>query len=620
VADGLIPQSIIDEVRARSDLVDIVGDSVSLKKSGREFKACCPFHDEKTASFYVVPDKGFYKCFGCGKSGSVFDFVMEHLGMDFVEAVEHVAGRVGVEVRREHRVRPEDDPDRPYYEIAAFAQSWFREQLIAEDVGATARSYLENRGIDAATAERFGIGYAPDEWRAFREAALVHGFDEEVMLVSGLLKKSEKSKEPYDGFRGRVMFPIESLGGKVIGFGGRILEGDAPKYINSPETPIYEKGKNLYGLSWAKNTIRLEKCALVVEGYMDAVSLAAAGFENVVAQLGTALTEAQAVRLTRYTTRVVLLFDSDKAGLKATFKNGDILLEAGLRPAVVSLPDGEDPDTYVRANGAVAMAQMIGDAIDVFDRKIQILQAGNYFASIERKRMAVDKLLPTLRAATDPSLRDMYVARAAEMTGVRRETLEAEMERERPNHGHRAGQSTRTEPGNRGASRPAPSALRSLRPAIKNMGAEPQLLKVMVRGVEWVERAAEVISPEDFEDSYHRAIFEVLLEDPEVRAPPATMDSVAAQRFEEILADPEELSHGLNIFTESVNRIRVLALDRRVQDLQRRIEAAAGEDEKLELMSNKTKLAAELRTLDPNYWASAMRRDPVNRTPNESSR
>ena len=613
MADGLIPQSIIDEVRERADLVDIVGDSVSLKKSGREFKACCPFHDEKTASFYVAPDKGFYKCFGCGKSGSVFDFVMEHLGMDFVEAVEHVAGRVGVEVRREHRVRPEDDPDRPYYEIAAFAQSWFRAQLLDEDVGATARAYLENRGVDAATAERFGIGYAPDEWRAFREAALVHGFDEEVMLVSGLLKKSEKSKEPYDGFRGRVMFPIESLGGKVIGFGGRILKGNAPKYINSPETPIYEKGKNLYGLSWAKNTIRLQKCALVVEGYMDAVSLAAAGFENVVAQLGTALTEAQAVRLTRYTTRVVLLFDSDKAGLKATFKNGDILLEAGLRPAVVSLPEGEDPDTYVRSNGAVALTQMIGDAIDVLDRKIQILQAGNYFASIERKRMAVDKLLPTLRAATDPSLRDMYVARAAEMTGVRRETLVAEMERERPKHGRQGH-------GNRSTSRPAQGAPPSLRPAIKNMGAEPQLLKVMVRGVEWVERAAEVISPEDFEDSYHRAIFEVLLEAPEVRAPPVAMDSVAAQRFEEILADQEELSHGMNVFTEAVNRIRVLALDRRVHDLQRRIEAAAGEEEKLELMSNKTKLAAELRTLDPNYWASAMRRDPVNRNPNESSR
>lgn len=613
MADGLIPQSIIDEVRERADLVDIVGDSVSLKKSGREFKACCPFHDEKTASFYVAPDKGFYKCFGCGKSGSVFDFVMEHLGMDFVEAVEHVAGRVGVEVRREHRVRPEDDPDRPYYEIAAFAQSWFRAQLLDEDVGATARAYLENRGVDAATAERFGIGYAPDEWRAFREAALVHGFDEEVMLVSGLLKKSEKSKEPYDGFRGRVMFPIESLGGKVIGFGGRILKGNAPKYINSPETPIYEKGKNLYGLSWAKNTIRLQKCALVVEGYMDAVSLAAAGFENVVAQLGTALTEAQAVRLTRYTTRVVLLFDSDKAGLKATFKNGDILLEAGLRPAVVSLPEGEDPDTYVRSNGAVALTQMIGDAIDVLDRKIQILQAGNYFASIERKRMAVDKLLPTLRAATDPSLRDMYVARAAEMTGVRRETLVAEMERERPKHGRQGH-------GNRSTSRPAQGAPPSLRPAIKNMGAEPQLLKVMVRGVEWVERAAEVISPEDFEDSYHRAIFEVLLEAPEVRAPPVAMDSVAAQRFEEILADQEELSHGMNVFTEAVNRIRVLALDRRVHDLQRRIEAAAGEEEKLELMSNKTKLAAELRTLDPNYWASAMRRDPVNRNPNKSSR
>jgi DNA primase len=599
----VIPDDVIDEVRARADIVDIIGEMVPLKRAGKEFKARCPFHEERTPSFYVVPDKGFYKCFGCGKSGSVFDFVMERQGMDFVEAVKFVAGRAGVEVREVTRSRQEEDPNRPLYEITAFARQWFREQLLA-DSGAAARSYLEGRGIGDDVAERFELGYAPDEWRAFREAAGKHGLDEELMLLLGLLKQSEKSPEPYDGFRGRVMFPIESLSGRVIAFGGRILHGDGPKYINSPETPIYHKGQNLYGLSWAKNAIRREEAAIVVEGYMDVVSLAAAGFENVVAPLGTALTAEQAKLLDRYTTRVLLLFDSDAAGLRATFKAGDILLEAGLHPAVVSLPPGEDPDTLVRSGGREAMEELLRDAVDVLDRKLQILEERDYFSTIERTRSAVDRLLPTLRAVRDPTLRDIYVDRVADRTGVRRETLEAEMRKAR----------STSSPGRHG-----PPTLRGppLRTRAPRRRAEVQVLKVMVRGVEWVERAAELVAPEDFDDPYNRAIFQALLDAPELRAPPAGMDPVAAQRFEEILADPEELVHGLDVFTNSINRIRVSALDRRVQDLQRQIEATEDDDAKLELMAAKSELAAELRELDPRYWAAAARRRPSQRDPND---
>ena len=605
----MIPDDVIDEVRARADIVDIIGEMVPLKKAGREFKANCPFHEERTPSFYVVPDKGFYKCFGCGKSGSVFDFVMERQGMDFVEAVKYVAGRAGVEVREVKRSKPEDDPNRALYEINAFAASWFREQLLDESVGAVARAYLENRGIGPEVAERYGLGFAPDEWRAFREAAGKHGFEEEVMLALGLLKKSDRSTEPYDGFRGRVMFPIEGVSGKVIAFGGRILEGsgrEGPKYINSPETPVYHKGENLYGLSWAKNVIRREEVALVVEGYMDVVSLAAAGIEHVVAPLGTALTPEQAKLLSRYCTRVLLLFDSDAAGLRATFRAGDVLLDAGLHPAVVTLPPGEDPDTLVRSGGAEALEALMGDGVDVLDRKLQILEERSYFASIERTRSAVDRLLPTLRAAKDPTLQDIYVQRVADRTGVRPETLQAEMRKARPSFG------------NSGNPR-SPALAHTVRSKVRPRGAEAQLLEVMVRGVEWVERAAELISPKDFEDPHHRAIFQALLDDPDLRAPPAAMDPVIAQRFEEILTGHGELAHGIDVFTHSVNRIRVSALDQRIQDLQRRIEEAAGDDAKLELMATKSKLAAELRELDRNYWASAARRKP-ERNPNEPSR
>ena len=606
----MIPDDMVEEVRSRADIVDVVGESVQLKKAGREYKANCPFHEERTPSFYVVPDKGFFKCFGCGKSGDVFSFVMERQGLDFVEAVKHVAARSGVEVREVNRSQEEDDPKRPFYEINGFAREWFSSQLTDEAGGSKARAYLQSRGISPEVCERFGLGYAPDEWRAFREAAAAHGFEEQLMLDVGLLGTSERSSEPYDRFRGRVIFPIEGLSGQVIAFGGRILEGDgkdAPKYLNSPESPVYHKGRNLYGLSWARHAIRRQEKALVVEGYMDVVALAAHGFDHVVAPLGTALTEEQAKLLGRYCTRVLLLFDSDSAGLKASFRAADVLLAEALHPAVVTLPPGEDPDTLVRSQGADVLQGHLDDAVDVLDRKLQILDEKNYFSSIERTRSAVDRLLPTIRAAADPALRDIYVAKVADRTGVRRETLEAEIERDRNREARER------------AAAPARAA-QAVKTNLPKLGAERQLLRVMVRGVEWVERAGELISAEDFEDPHHRAIFDALLDDPETRVPPSSMDLVVAARFEEILANPEELAHGIDVFTKSVNRIRVAVLDRRIQDLQLRLEAAATDDEKGELVGQKSRLARDLRELDRNYWKPATRPARSERNPNRPSR
>jgi DNA primase len=601
----MIPDDQVEEVRARADIVDVVGEHVALKKAGREYKANCPFHEERTPSFYVVPDKGFYKCFGCGKSGDVFSFIMERMGLDFVEAVKHVAGRSGVEVRETNRQREEDDPNRPLYELNAFAQDWFRKNLIDPEIGEAAQKYLAGRGITPEVAERFGLGWAPDEWRALRDAAAKHGLDEELMVEAGLIGRSDKAPEPYDRFRGRVIFPIEGLSGRVVAFGGRILESDhkdAPKYLNSPESPIYHKGQTLYGLSWSRNAIRREECALVVEGYMDAVSLAAHGFENVVAPLGTALTPEQAKLLGRYAKRIILLFDSDRAGLKATFRAGDVLLEAGLHPAVVTLPPGEDPDTVVRNQGDEALQGHLDDAVDVLDRKLQILDEKDYFASIERTREAVDRLLPTIRAAADPALRDIYVAKVADRTGVRRETLEAELNR--PQSGYSR------------ASTPAPAPTpRANAPRVPKLGAQRTLLLLMTKNADFVERAGERLGAEDFVDSYYRAIFEALLDEPELRAPPTSMDPVAAQRLQELLADPEEIAHAIRVFDEAVARIRVASLDRQSQEMDRQIEQAAGEDEKRTLIEEKIRLSRERRELSPDDWTTTARRlraDPNN--------
>lgn len=593
----MIPDDQVEEVRARADIVDVIGEFVPLKRAGREYKASCPFHEERTPSFYVVPDKGFYKCFGCGKSGDVFSFVMERQGLDFVEAVRYVAARAGVELREIGRARDEEDPHRALHEANAFARDWFRSQLLDRTEGARARAYLAARGVGSETAERFGLGWAPDAWHALRDAAAAHGLDRDVLLSVGLLGTSERSDEPYDRFRGRVIFPIESLAGKVIAFGGRVIDKDlkdAPKYLNSPESPVFQKGHHLYGLSWARHAIRREEKALLVEGYMDVVSLASHGFENVVAPLGTALTREQAKLLARYTTRVLVLFDSDPAGLRATFRAGDVLLQEGLHPAVVTLPAHEDPDTLVRGRGRAALRNHLDDALDVLDRKLQILEAKGYFSSIERTRSALDRLLPTIRAATDPALRDIYVTRVAERTGVRRETLEAEVRRVGPRAGREPSPSGRSAPVVR-------------RPPVPRLGAERQLLVMMVRGAEWVERAGELVSAEDFDDPHYRAIFQALLEKPEMRSPPPSMDPVTAQRFEEILADPEEVAHGIDVFTKSVNRMRAAVLSRRIRELQARIEAAATDDEKRTLVSEKARLARERRELDRNYWTSAAR-------------
>ena len=497
----MIPDDQVDEVRARADIVQVIGDLVPLKKSGKDYKACCPFHDEKTPSFYVVPAKGFYKCFGCGESGDVFAFLMKRHGLSFVDAVKHVAASSGVEIREVNRGQTGEDPFRYLYEANAFARMFFQDSLWDEATGGPATAYLEERGIDRDTAERFGLGYAPDAWRGLHEAASHHGIGEEVLIEAGLVTRSEKRKDPYDRFRGRLTFPIENLSGKVVGFGGRVLgvgrEG-SPKYVNSPESPIYHKGGILYGLSWAKNTIRRQGTALMVEGYMDVVSLAAAGFENTVAPLGTAVTSDQVVLLRRFASRAHLLFDSDAAGLKATFRAADLLLAGGVHPCVVTLPTGEDPDSIVHSEGAEALQSHIDGAVDVLDRKIQILEEHDHFKSIEHTRTAIDRLLPTLRAVQDPTLRDIYIKKVSDRTGVRRDTLEAELARVvapplQP-------QVVRRRDRRRPAARTTPE-----------MGPERELLLLMTKDRDWIERVGERLGPKDFLDVRYRAVSESLL-------------------------------------------------------------------------------------------------------------
>jgi len=481
------------------------------------------------------------------------------------------------------------------YEVVAFAADFFRSQLWDEPTGERARKYLDTRGISRETAERFGLGYAPDAWRALREAAHKHGMTDEILLDAGLIKESEKSEkkdEPYDRLRDRLVFPLAETTGRTVAFGGRVLRASegAPKYLNSPETPIYHKGRMLYGLNWSRAAIRREGAALVVEGYMDYVSLASAGIENLVAGMGTAMTTEQATLLARYTRKAVLLYDSDLAGLKATFRSGDALLQAGVEPLAATLPAGEDPDSLVRKGGAKALAETVAAAVGVLDRKLQILEERGFFADIEGVRHALDRLLPTIRAAADPALKDIYVARVAERTGVRRETIEQALTSDRPFTAP-VGRRSNQRPDVRRVDderRPEPPARKSPR------GSEKQLVMLLLRDASRIEPAMSVLQSSHFRDPVYREIFEWVRTG---EKDPAMLSAEARQQLEALQREPMDFGEGDRAFDDIVGDILAGPLIIEMRRLTRAIRGNPDAEEQERAVRRKLEIKAELKGL-----------------------
>ena len=591
-----IPDSVIEEVRHRGDLVEIVSEYTRLKRSGRTFRGPCPLHGGEGPNFSVDPGKNVFKCFVCGEAGDIFSFPMKHLGMDFLEAVRFVAARAGVEVPERQERRPEEDPNRRLHEVNDFAAEWYRRRLWDEREGKKAREYLQSRGIGKEAAERFGLGWAPEEWTAFGDAARKQGISNDLLLALGLVKESQKgNRDPYDAFRGRIVFPIEDMGGRVEAFGGRILgqaEEHVPKYLNSPETPVYHKGDLLYGLGWSRGAIRRAEAALVVEGYMDYVSLAAHGVENVVAPLGTAMTEAQAELISRYAPRAILLYDSDKAGLKATFRSGDELLRAGVEVLVATLPEGEDPDSLVRGKGGEkALRKYLDDAVDVLERKVQILERKGFFTSISGTRRAIDALMPTVRAASDEVLRGVYLRRISDRTGVPQDTLQREVEAAPARDIRPRGMPDRRErhEGRRAEDFGAPPA--PVR--IPSLGPERSLLLLLLRDESWVERAVREVGPEEFRYPIYRTIYEKLIElegsrDAEGEWLAAFPEEVIPV-LEELRGDPEglEMADAEEYFQGSIRNLLARPFEERLTEIEREMAVATPEQQALLLQEMK---------------------------------
>jgi len=412
-------QETIEKVREACDVVEIVGEHVSLKKSGQNFKGLCPFHSERTPSFTVSPAKQVYHCFGCGAGGNVISFVMQAENLSFVEAVRALAQKKGIELPRE---RCETDSLTASLLSAAEYAANFYNKLLASPAGKKAREYLDTRGVAQNTQEEFSLGYAPAGWDGFLSTARKY-FPEAILVQAGVLVPRESGSGVYDRFRDRLMFPIRSAGGRVIGFGGRTFDEAQPKYINSSDSPIFQKGNVLYGLYQAKRSVRAKESAVVVEGYMDLLALYQNGFQNVVASCGTAFTPQQAKVLRRYTTDAVLIYDGDEAGINAARRALRVFVDAGLKPRVVCLPSGHDPDSFVRENGAEAMQKVVDGAWSVTEFVLRTAPEGTERESNIRSLIEVYALID------DPIYRRLQIQEGSESLRFDESTMAYEADR-----------------------------------------------------------------------------------------------------------------------------------------------------------------------------------------------
>jgi DNA primase len=417
---GRIPQHFIDELIARTDIIEVIGSRVQLKRAGREYKACCPFHDEKTPSFTVSPDKQFYHCFGCGAHGTALGFMMEYDHTSFVEAVEDLAARAGLEVPREGGTAAPQQPHDELYVALERAALFFRQSLSGEP---KSRDYLARRGLNAEIIQRFGIGYAPARWDALLDRYGTSDDERQVLLRAGLVIERQPDAERgtaagcYDRFRDRVMFPIRDTRGRTIGFGGRVLDSGEPKYLNSPETELFHKGRELYGLFEARQATRTLQRLLVVEGYMDVVSLHQAGVTYAVATLGTATTPDHLQRIFRLVGEVVFCFDGDRAGRAAAWRaleNAVGEVKQGRQVRFLFLPEGHDPDTLVREEGAVAFEARLASALPLSDYLIRELASRTDGTSVDGRAKLVELARPLVRRIPSDVYRELLVGQLAE--------------------------------------------------------------------------------------------------------------------------------------------------------------------------------------------------------------
>ena len=496
----LIPEEVVQEVLLRADIVDVIGDYVQLKRSGTNAKGLCPFHQEKTPSFTVSPAKGLFYCFGCHTSGNVFRFLMQHEHMTFPEVVRFLAARYGVCIPEASPQQRQQESVSPLYALHQAAAAFFHECLLRDPAAQAARAACRQRQITQEMAVRFGLGYAPAAWDILYQAMQKQGFPHELLVQSGLAVVRESQRGAYDRFRHRLMFPIHDRLGRPIAFGGRALEdGEAvhtPKYLNSPETPIFHKSRILYGFALAKTAMRQREQGLIMEGYTDVIACHRQGVTQAVGTLGTALTEHHVGLLKGVVKEVVLVFDGDAAGGAATERSIGLFLDAGLRVRVVTLPEGEDPDSFLRQHTGEEFLRYVDEAVSFVDYLLTRTARFSDLRNPAGQADCVARLLPLLRKIDNQVERWGYVAVVAERLGVPPEVLQREMApRPMP-----AGQAPYQPPAR--PSRP---------PHPTPISPEYALLQMLCHDLRLLDRVQRQVTCEDFHDVDLRAIYSTLL-------------------------------------------------------------------------------------------------------------
>jgi DNA primase len=426
---GFIPEAVIDQILKASNIVEVIEGYVPLKQSGKYYRALCPFHSEKTPSFTVNVERQIFYCFGCAEGGDVFRFLMRREGFTFPEAVRHLAGRAGIAIPEKGRSRHADGLLK-LFEVQRLASDYFRKALKGPE-GSQARDVLSRRGIGAELVERFELGYAGAEWEGLLRELTQRGFTPRQVEAAGLALPRQGGRGYYDRFRDRLMMPIADSTGKIVGFGGRALGDQQPKYMNSPETTVYKKGVHLYGLHLASRAIREARVGLVVEGYFDAISLHGAGFLQTVASLGTALTRDQVALLHRYADKAILIFDPDPAGIQAAWRGLELLVAEDMGVAVVVLPKGNDPDTFVREHGSDALQARVEAAQDVVDFLLSRAEEQTGLKGVDEKSAVARQITRLIAQMPEGVRRAKYIQKLGERLGVSEAVVLAELHRHR---------------------------------------------------------------------------------------------------------------------------------------------------------------------------------------------
>ena len=416
-----ISEEIIERIKQENDIVDIISESVRLKRTGRNFVGLCPFHNDKNPSFSVSQEKQIYKCFSCGEAGNVVTFVMKQMNMNYVEALKYLAEKANIPLDlNEGKVNSSINRKKEIlYKVNIETGRFFFKNLMENNM---AKEYFFNRGIKNSTIRKFGLGYAKDEWNSLIYYLKRKGFKENDLLEAGLVLKSKNKGNIYDRFRNRVMFPVFDIKGNVIGFGGRVLDDSKPKYLNSPETLVFQKGYNLYGLNFAIKEKMEDRYFIIVEGYMDCIALNQYGITNVVASLGTALTTHQARLLKRYADKVIISYDADVAGQTATLRGLEILRGAGLDVRVLIIPQGKDPDEFIRSNGKEAFLKLINSAISLISYRLKRAKEGINFKE-KSSLIKYGRRVAEILADLNPVEKDVYVKEISEDTGIKEQSI-----------------------------------------------------------------------------------------------------------------------------------------------------------------------------------------------------